>query len=465
MLRWLVHTARRASSSSSSKGKKLPQVSKPPTDDAYNEYGEFLWMVMLRLNNRVLGQVFRALGDSDRATGCFQAHLLDHTLRYTEIVSGDFPPPSEKPLGFDDCGDYPCPYPHMIQLVNIASEDDFRHFRGEPPIHHPTQEETRLVHDFCRSAACRAEKEVFSGEPNMQELQEQARVFAAESYPNLFGLQSTSLTSLIHERSPSYATPVVPHAVFSSDHLKRCARGLRLAQEVADAGGLPQFSQHGGLIALYNFEKKHAQQLLLNCLKHNKGYDKRKLLCSSFENQQFYTVDVQVPGLTSLDQVRVANDGQGVRVSTEKDVFRPENLVVPPHADVNGAIVNLQDEILTIRFPKGAAALKRTASTVPIEDRDEAELDTTTNKRIEATTVDEEHHHTLYIEVPGLSREEVIVVCSGPDQLTVKTSANVFKQRKFKLPTTADLKKTRAFLQNGLLTIHIPKSAIELTSE
>ncbi|EFJ05396.1 hypothetical protein SELMODRAFT_431629 [Selaginella moellendorffii] len=142
-------------------------------------------------------------------------------------------------------------------------------------------------------------------------------------------------------------------------------------------GGLPQFPDHDGLVALYNFEKKHAYQLLLNCLKHvDKGYDERKLLWSSFENQQFYTVDVQVPGLSSLDQVHVEKHGRGVLVSTEMDVYRPEKLAVPPYTNVDGLIANLQDEILTIRLPKGAAALEGTTSTVPIEDRDEAELDT-----------------------------------------------------------------------------------------
>ncbi|XP_024522968.1 uncharacterized protein LOC9663397 [Selaginella moellendorffii] len=156
-----------------------------------------------------------------------------------------------------------------------------------------------------------------------------------------------------------------------------CVRSLKLAQEVADAGGLPQFPDHGGLVALYNFEKKHAYQLLLNCLKHiDKGYDKRKLLWSSFENQQFYTVDVQVPGLSSLDQVHVEKHGRGVLVSTEMDVYCPEKLAVPPYTNVDGLIANLQDEILTIRLPKGATVLEGTTSTVPIEDRDEAELDT-----------------------------------------------------------------------------------------
>ncbi|EFJ26833.1 hypothetical protein SELMODRAFT_412647 [Selaginella moellendorffii] len=49
--------------------------------------------------------------------------------------------------------------------------------------------------------------------------------------------------------------------------------------------------------AAFHFEKKHAYQLLVNCLKHiDKGYDKRKPLWSSFEKQQLYSVDVQVPG-------------------------------------------------------------------------------------------------------------------------------------------------------------------------
>ncbi|EFJ05899.1 hypothetical protein SELMODRAFT_431176 [Selaginella moellendorffii] len=49
--------------------------------------------------------------------------------------------------------------------------------------------------------------------------------------------------------------------------------------------------------AAFHFEKKHAYQLLLNCLKHiDKGYDKHKPLWSSFENHQLYSVDVQVPG-------------------------------------------------------------------------------------------------------------------------------------------------------------------------
>ncbi|EFJ04376.1 hypothetical protein SELMODRAFT_432472 [Selaginella moellendorffii] len=347
MLRRFIHT-----------GSKGSQVSKL-TDKAYKEYGEFLWMVMLRLENRVLGQVCRALNDCDATTGCFESHLLRHTLEYNEIVSGKFPP-VEKPLGFDDNGDYPCPYPRMIKLVDDAWEDNFRRFCKEEPIHHRTQEETRLVYDFCRSAACRAEKEVFSGEPNVHELQEQARVFAADCYPKLLGLQSTNLSNLIEEVSYT----VIPEASFSSNDLRRCAKSLELAQAVADAGGLPQFSQHEGLVALYNFEKKHAYQLLLNCCKHNKGYDERKLLWSSFENQQFYTVDVQVPGLTSLDQVRVETDGQNVRVSTKKNVFRPKKFVIPSYADVEGAIVNFQDEILTIRLPKGDAVLKETLPTM-----------------------------------------------------------------------------------------------------
>ncbi|XP_002972366.2 uncharacterized protein LOC9651562 [Selaginella moellendorffii] len=415
-----------------------------------------MWLVMLRLDNRVLGQVYRALGESDGATGCFQANLLDQTLKYTEIVSGEFPP-VKKPLGFDDIGDYPIPYTHMIKLVDDATKNAIRCCRGEPPIHHRTQEETRLVYDFCRNVACRAEKEVFSGEPNVHELQEQARAFAAECYAGIFGLQSTNLTSLVDVRSRSFATPVVPRTFFSSDPLGKCLRSLELAQEVADAGGLPEFPHHGGLVALYNFEKKHAYKLLLNCHKYKKGYDERKLLWSSFENQQFYTVDVQVPGLTSLDQVSVVKDGQGMRVSTEKDVFRPERLPVPPYADVDGAIHNLQDEILTIRLPKGASALKWTASTVPIDDLDETELNKTKRRSIRATTADDEHHHILRVEVPGLSREEVIVDCAGPE-LIVKTSGNVFKQKKLKLPSSADLKQARASFRNGLLTIRVPKS-------
>ncbi|EFJ05887.1 hypothetical protein SELMODRAFT_431202 [Selaginella moellendorffii] len=103
-------------------------------------------------------------------------------------------------------------------------------------------------------------------------------------------------------------------------------------------------------------------------------YDERKLLWSSFENQQFYTVDVQVPGLSSLDQVHVEKHGRGVLVSTEKD-----------------------DEILTIRLPKMVAALEGTASTVPTEDCDEAELDMTTSKRLKAAIIDDKHH----VKVPG----------------------------------------------------------------
>ncbi|EFJ27030.1 hypothetical protein SELMODRAFT_412616 [Selaginella moellendorffii] len=251
----------------------------------------------------------------------------------------------------------------MIKLVDGVRENAIRDLRG--------REETRLVHDFYRSL-------------EVHELQEQARVFGAESWTRFFRLQSTNLTALVHERSISHATPVVPCTEFFSDApLTMCARSLKLAQEVADAGGLPQFPDHGGLVALYNFEKKHAYQLLLNCLKHiDKGYDKRKLLWSSFENQQFYTVDVQVPGLSSLDH------GRGVLVFTEKDVFRPEKLAVPPYANVDGLLTNLQDEILTIRLPKGAIALEGTASTVLIENHDKAELAfsaAATSKRLKAT--------------------------------------------------------------------------------
>ncbi|EFJ26469.1 hypothetical protein SELMODRAFT_413095 [Selaginella moellendorffii] len=333
------------------------QFLRPLTNEAYRGYGDFL---LLRLDNRVLGQVFRALGECDGATGCFQANLLDQTLKYAEIVSGEFPPPAEKPLGFDDIGDYPIPYTHMIKLVDNATENAIRCCRGEPPIHHRTQEETPLVHDFCRNVACRAEKEVFAGEPNVHELKEQARAFAAES--------------------------------------------LELAQEVADAGGLPEFPHHGGLV--YNFEKKHC------CHKYNKAM--ASILPG---NQQFYTVDVQVPGLTSLDQVTVVKDGQGMRVSMEKDVFRPERLAVPPYADVH-----------------------------------------TKRRSIRANTADDEHHHILCVEVPGLSREEVIVDCAGPE-LIVKTSGNVFKQKKLKLPSGADVKQAKASFRNGLLTIRVPKSA------
>ncbi|EFJ26973.1 hypothetical protein SELMODRAFT_412530 [Selaginella moellendorffii] len=169
-------------------------------------------------------------------------------------------------------------------------------------------------------------------------------------------------------------------------------------------------------------------------------------------------------------QVHVAKDEQGrVRVSTEKDVFHPENIVVPRYANVDGAIVNLHDEILTIRFPKGAAALKRTASTVPIDDLDETELNKSIdlmflfflhllivsgfslqNQPLKATSADDEHHHILRVEVPG---QELIVNASG----------NVFKQRKFKLPSSADVKQARASFLNGLLIIRVPKSATELT--
>ncbi|XP_024532681.1 uncharacterized protein LOC9640685 [Selaginella moellendorffii] len=514
MFRRLISASSRSGIRTAS-AKTLSQVSKPLTEDAYREFGEFLWMVMLRLNNRVLGQVFKAVGDCDSTTVCFEGHLLDHMLKYTEIVSGEFPPPAEKPLGLDDIGDYPIPYTHMIKLVKNASEDARCRLHGEPPIHQRTKEETRLVHDFCRTVACRAEKEVFSGEPNVHELQEQARLFGAECYPKFFGLQSTNLSVLIQEHSESYATPVVPRKIFWREYLTRCARSLELAQKVADAGGLPQFPRHGGLVALYNFEKKHAYQLLLNCLKSiDKGYDERKLLWSSFENQQFYTVDVQVPGLTSLNQVQVnvAKDGPGVLVTTEKDVFRPERLAVPPYANVDGAIVNLQDEILTIRLPKGDAVLEGTvpalpvedfdetkldktknkvddehhhevpallreevivdsasvkpqgdgelegtALTLPIEDLDETKLDKTKNKPIKATSVDDEHHHILRVEIPGMSREEVIVDNIGPE-LIIKTSDNVFQQRKFRFPLRADMKQARASFRNGLLTIRVPKS-------
>ncbi|XP_024522501.1 uncharacterized protein LOC9652417 isoform X3 [Selaginella moellendorffii] len=456
-----IHTAIASRSRSGSEGRNVSQVSKPPTQEAYKEFGEFLWMVMLRLDNRVLGQAFKVLGNSDLTTRCLQGYLLHHRLKYTEIVGGQFPR-LEKPLGFDDIGDYPVPYTHMIKLVDDVWEDAKRDSRGEPPLHYCTREETRLVHDFCRSLACRAEKEVFSGEPNVHELQEQARLFGAECWTRFLGLQSSNLTILIEEQSSSYATPVVPCTdFFSNASLTKCARSIKLAQEVADAGGLPQFPDHGGLVALYNFEKKHAYQLLLNCLKHiDKGYDERNLLWSSFENQQFYTVDVQVPGLSSLDQVHVEKHGRGVLVSTEMDVYRPEKLAVPPYANVDGLIANLQDEILTIRLPRVAAALEGTTSTVPIEDRDEAELDTTTSKRLQAAIVDDKLHHILRVEVPGVSREEVIVDNTGPE-LVVKTTANVFQQTKFKLPSSADVKQARASFWNGLLTIRVPKSATD----
>ncbi|KAI4374547.1 hypothetical protein MLD38_012529 [Melastoma candidum] len=91
--------------------------------------------------------------------------------------------------------------------------------------------------------------------------------------------------------------------------------------------------------------------------------------------------------------------------------------------------------------------------------------------KISAGWVEDQNNHYLLVDLPGFKKEEVKIETDRVDEVTVsgerqeRENKFLYFERKFKVPENSDIGNTSGMLEDGILTVTVPKRVVPTMKE